>query len=126
MKETGRCTGLCCRHFHVGDPPMTPEDLAENARATREGEPFDRNNHRIYPDIEKVASMVIPLGLFKHNPVNHEEFRDWVCLYTCRHLKDNKDCGIYEERPHMCRSYPDFGICVYANCGCTYQLEREA
>ena len=34
--------------------------------------------------------------------------------YRCKHHnKNTKDCDIYEERPMMCRTFPDGGFCGY-------------
>lgn len=35
--------------------------------------------------------------------------------WTCKHLTDDRRCGIYDTRPLMCRSYPNAGTCGW--CG---------
>jgi len=37
-------------------------------------------------------------------------------FYSCKHLKSNGDCGIYKDRPGMCRKYPGDKLCEYPDC----------
>lgn len=39
--------------------------------------------------------------------------------YGCRHIQLNGDCGNYENRPSMCRSYPDGRACNFEGCTMT-------
>ena len=36
--------------------------------------------------------------------------------FTCRHIADNGDCSIYENRPDMCSKYPYGDRCSYQGC----------
>ncbi len=74
-----RCTALCCRYFALGiDEPETPEE-------------FD--DIRWYLVHENV-----------HVFVEDDEW--YLSVQTrCRHLQDNNQCGIYEDRPKICREY---------------------
>lgn len=74
-----RCSALCCRYFSLGiDTPETPED-------------FD--NLRWYLSHEAVHIFI--------------EDGDWyLSVQTpCKHLQDDNRCGIYEDRPKICRQY---------------------
>ncbi len=74
-----RCSALCCRYFSLGiDTPETPED-------------FD--NLRWYLSHEAVHIFV--------------EDGDWyLSVQTpCKHLQADNRCGIYEDRPKICRQY---------------------
>jgi len=95
LAEESRCTGHCCRDFSL---PFSPGELRR--RVIFEG----------LLDGEQIADMVIYLGwracVFKKD--GHR--------YTCRHLINGRDCGIYETRPVMCRDYPYGGRCKYEGC----------
>lgn len=42
-------------------------------------------------------------------------------LYTCRHWdEDTGLCGVYEDRPRMCRDYPYARACDHDDC-CQYR-----
>ena len=73
------CTALCCRYFSLPiDTPTTRED-------------FD--NLRWFMMHGRVTAYV--------------EDRIWyLCVYgDCKHLQDDYRCGIYYDRPHICRAY---------------------
>ncbi len=74
-----RCSALCCRYFALGiDEPETPEE-------------FD--DVRWYLAHENVHVFV--------------EDGDWyLAVQTkCQYLQDDNRCGIYEDRPKICREY---------------------
>jgi Fe-S-cluster containining protein len=73
------CTALCCRYIAL--PIDTPRTSA------------DFNDMRWFLLHEGVSVFV--------------EDGDWYIsiLTTCRHLQAGHRCGIYEERPRICRSY---------------------
>ena len=57
------------------------------------------------PDVHLVAPMLVPLRRIRG---------EW--LYTCKHLRKNGDCGIYEFRPRMCRDFPGESACPFPIC----------
>ena len=74
-----RCTALCCRYFALGiDDPETPEDY---------------DDIRWYLAHENVHVFI--------------EDDDWyLSIQTrCQFLQDDNRCGIYEDRPKICREY---------------------
>lgn len=74
-----RCTALCCRYFALGiDDPETPEDY---------------DDIRWYLAHENVHVFI--------------EDDDWyLSVQTrCQFLQDDNRCGIYEDRPKICREY---------------------
>jgi len=74
-----RCTALCCRYFALGiDEPETPEE-------------FD--DIRWYLAHENV-----------HVFIEDDEW--YLSVQTrCQNLQDDNKCGIYEDRPKICREY---------------------
>ena len=83
------CTGQCCERFCMPIDP-TADDF-DPAR---------------YDDGAQIAAMVIEL---EPEPKGSK-------AWTCRHFDtESRRCGIYEDRPAMCRRYPNDGTCGY--CG---------
>ena len=89
---SSRCTGHCCKRFMMEDSDCS-----------------------VLEDGEILRDMLIPLGLS-----DVDEDGDLLDLpvefFTCRHLQQNGDCGIYQTRPQMCRDYPSVVDCEYTNC----------
>jgi Fe-S-cluster containining protein len=73
------CTAKCCHYFAL--PIETPEE---------------------FTDFEYIRWFL----LHERATVFKEE-DDWYLLVhtTCRHLRDDYRCGIYETRPQICREY---------------------
>jgi len=65
-----------------------------------------------------VATMVVPLGVFPEGATlpSGEQARTTGMYYDCRHLLANGDCRIYEQRPKMCRDFPNGTSCPRAGC----------
>lgn len=138
MNEVTRCTGHCCEDFTLPFSPMQFAWWAKLLRLgklptywrlygkRRYGSELNKgavNNYN--PDeIRKVSEMII----FKYssktclgNPnrkIDHELYH-----YTCKHFnKSTGNCMNYENRPGMCRDYPNTGTCKYK--GCTRTCEK--
>ncbi len=73
------CTAKCCRYFAL--PIDTPEEFS---------------------DFEYLRWF-----LLHERATVFKEGDDWYLLVhtTCRHLRDDHLCGIYETRPQICRDY---------------------
>ena len=73
------CTAKCCRYFAL--PLEAPEDFA---------------------DFEFIRWF-----LLHERATVFKDGADWYMLVhtTCRHLRDDNMCGIYETRPQICRDY---------------------
>jgi Fe-S-cluster containining protein len=110
------CSGKCCAVFNF---PTPPEVLA-----TRGG-----------PDDAFLADMLVALTPdeaearvreFEVTPPEGFDLRTWVeaaPAYTCRHWdEETRLCGVYEQRPTMCREYPYAGGCQH-DCACDYRAE---
>ena len=129
-----RCTGHCCRCFYL---PINPAELAalvdteirhanfamgspetpHQVRAlilAREWE--GRALYRIL-DIIQIADMVEYLGwMTPQDRIDGAAGREPGNYYRCKNLQANGDCGIYEDRPMMCRGYPYGRACSYRGC----------
>ena len=122
-----RCVGHCCKCFALG---LTPDEL-EMQKVLGD------------PESDMIFGMIMPLGpmtnseAWKISGGVKEEFLsseekynpDHIAeRYTCKHLLPNGDCDNYENRPQMCRQYPDYGrggLCEYKECGAC-QLKKES
>jgi Fe-S-cluster containining protein len=78
------CTAKCCKYFAL--PIETPTD------------PEDFDFLRWYLLHDRAS-------LFTEE--NEDEENDWYLLVhtTCKHLREDNLCGIYETRPQICRDY---------------------
>lgn len=66
--------------------------------------------HPRWEEIEKIVSMIIPLG----------ENERGVPIFTCRHFDPmRKLCMDYENRPLMCSNYPYEGSSHCKHCNLT-------
>lgn len=81
-----RCTGRCCRGFYLG----SYGDLQRRAAAGDKEAVF-------------ILDMVGP-----HPP----EYRG---PFSCRHVGENGDCAVYDQRPRMCRVYPQGEACGFGD-----------
>jgi Fe-S-cluster containining protein len=94
-----RCTGHCCERFYL---PNTPGELENIAKCAEKGDAT------VAKEFRKVADMVIFLRRDDHKGVYH---------YTCKHFDvATRNCTDYEDRPRMCRSFPNDRPCPYEGC----------
>lgn len=104
------CGGHCCRAFFL---PFSPEELKEKQDQLEDG--------------PQIVAMVRHLGQFKTPPINRahpvEQDHGGGHWYTCANLTEEGLCGIYEDRPRMCRGYPYGASCNYAKCEAACRAE---
>lgn len=121
--QQNRCTGHCCRAFNIG----SREHLTvryQRAKARQAGGYANEDDL----DIIQVFEMTIPLPAKEstnwtgnpYEPTNRLTFKPRGSyegeLHTCKHLQDNGDCGNYENRPRMCRDFPNGYACEFVRC----------
>lgn len=112
------CTGKCCAVFNYS---VSRETLAARDDA----------------DSKFLADMLIDLTpdeaearaeRFNVTPPDGYTVREWADYgqaYTCRHWDEKTMlCGVYEDRPRMCRDYPYAGKCQH-DCACTFEASAE-
>lgn len=152
-KKEDRCTGHCCRSFGLQRSPAQLQAEFDRPKTdpTREkdidrlfgmliylgqfltnpiletkGETWTRKAMLIACKIEEKLTpppermTVAEEG--HHLRVRGDDPRG-LHWYACRHVQFNGDCGIYEERPDMCRRYPNGQECVFT--GCTWSTEGQ-
>ena len=106
---------MCCAAFYI---PYTRSQLR------KEVDPKDPDKR--LRDAAQIAEMVIPLTPKEANERQVQfggedgKFRwaDRGHHFTCRHWdEETRLCGIYEDRPEMCRGFPYGKGCGYG-CEC--------
>lgn len=113
-----RCTGHCCKRFAL---PYSPTELERAYAAWHASKPCflsdDGKDRQIPQDIHLVYPMVIPLGMHRRSPATGEYLGEAIHHYSCKHYDHTKqECTIYEQRPRVCRTYPDGNNCRYKHC----------
>jgi Fe-S-cluster containining protein len=96
MTPPSRCTGHCCRRFPLSATLAHVHELAA-----------DPGQH----EARQLVDMLIPLGTAPDRAGKDREY------FTCRHHDAvTGDCGIYADRPRMCRDYPYGNACEHSEC----------
>lgn len=115
---------------------LSPEEIVAEAAKKRDNPVKEK-------DAAQLAEMLIYHGKFRTNPLLKTKNESWALKgvrvgmreedealdkhgtynthnrdhwYGCRYIQLNGDCGIYETRPQMCRSYPDGQECGFEEC----------
>lgn len=118
------CKGFCCDDIGMN---MAPHELQNAYHMSIQRE--DRGKTKVMsmsiPD-SKIGlwydvHLIYPMLVFSHQDyihpdgdLNTKNEGRITYHYSCKHHnKKTKDCDIYEERPMMCRSFPDNGFCGY-------------
>jgi Fe-S-cluster containining protein len=98
-----RCSGACCKCFWLS------ESIEEIEKSYKRFTGELKDNGVVFNEIDIVYPMLIPVPPPKGACKDHY----W---YTCKHLKSDNNCGIYNTRPKMCSEYPYGAKCNYKNC----------
>ena len=115
------CKGFCCDDIGVRSAPHELQNSYH--RSIKRGERVKEDlitmsipgsGVHLWIDIH----LIYPMLVFTHqdnvHPDGDIQTEYTVYHYSCKHHnKKTKDCDIYEERPMMCRSFPDSGFCGY-------------
>jgi Fe-S-cluster containining protein len=121
---SSRCSGDCCKAFVLGNGQVNIKVLKDNIEHIKSGKKGqDKNGYGHIQDVKVLASMLVSLGKFTKHPLTGAKYSIPKELFTCKHLQDNGDCGIYESRPNMCRDYPHGKPCEYP--GCTWSADDQ-
>lgn len=120
VEREARCGGDCCRRFTL---PWGPGQLRaafttwrdSNGRASTWFDPVAGVSVPMIADIGQIAPMLRWLGrsAVGVTGVRGDAVADW---YTCSNLTPGGECGIYPDRPRMCRGYPYGRPCIYPGC----------
>jgi Fe-S-cluster containining protein len=109
--------GCCCR----GASPSIPyHQLLEKAA---NGDEFARNfftlfvPHGSHEDAKKIVPGLVERTLTASRKDKNFQSDEDIVFYQCRYIGDDNRCQIWEDRPDLCRAYPDSPFLVFApNC----------
>ena len=116
------CTGKCCAVFNYPTPP----DLLRLRSEGREGFWADQDRFLVDMLVELTPDEAVARAeRFEVTPPVGFDLRQWAEAapsYTCRHWdEETRLCGVYEDRPEMCREYPYAGRCQH-DCECSFTM----
>jgi len=114
-------TGQCCECSSPSSPAIKILEKAAN------NDEFSRDFLNIfvpYKNIEEVKKLfpkILERNLEAIKKSDCGEVNENnIVFYKCRFLKQDKNCAIYEDRPTLCRDFPDSPFLVFAP-GCAYE-----
>lgn len=102
-----KMTGLCCR---VASPSLPVIELIKRAA---EGDSFARDFLCLfepYQSIEEaraISPVIVENSLAQAEKSPKFQSQDQVVFFRCRYLMGKNECLVYEDRPQLCRDYPD-------------------
>lgn len=125
--------GECCEDIGLD---FSPEQIKNSyfywlKRGETKGDTISKKfeNNRPDPNWHTDIHLIYPMLIFiradhTHPEIPSEKHEKVIYHYTCKHFdKKKKICTIYEFRPTMCRTYPDFGYCRNPKCRWKKQVE---
>lgn len=117
------CKGFCCDDIGL---EVSPRELQNSYHQWADGERKNRESLSMSASGKTILMynyiyLTYPMLVFSHQDyihpdgdLNTENEGRITYHYSCKHHnKKTKDCDIYEERPLMCRSFPDNDFCGY-------------
>lgn len=127
-----RCTGHCCKSFIL--PWISPDTFERERLKYKDNEDISKifdmviylgNDPNQLPEI---AKKIIPIDNLKnYNPDAYKKSH----YYTCKwHDTLTGNCTNYENRPNMCRIFPDIadtnlnGSCEFNGCTKRFSLKQ--
>lgn len=119
----GVCLGFCCEAFPILLTMDERQRMIDWIAAGHPPEGWKRDDgevcHSTYRDArvspEFIRDMLIPLDRYVLDGTRRQ-------MHSCKHWDPNSRlCTIYEDRPSLCRTYPNYGPCDHAAAGCTFR-----
>lgn len=114
-------TGQCCR---CATPSYSPSELLKRAS---EGDQLARDFFSLfvpYNSIEEAREVnpgIVDKALnIALKSLSHDVTTQNLTFYKCRYILENNKCSIHENRPELCRSYPDSPFLLIPP-GCAYE-----
>lgn len=98
--------GMCCR---MASPSLPVVKMLAKAA---EGDSFARDFLTIFEPISNEEARLLSSELYDNARLQAEKSpkfdnKEQVVFYKCRYLKGKNECLVYEDRPRLCRDYPD-------------------
>ena len=123
-KQLARCTGQCCTLIPLISNTKGQLTLAQLGQLVEDEKDY---TDKVSEDKRVILDMVIPFEGPWPEPrqtealkvVGMEKYDHWWQgpVFTCKHF-DGKDCGIYEDRPGLCKRYgvASSAPCMFSDC----------
>lgn len=117
--ECGQC-GLCCTVATPSSPSI------ELLRRAGQGDAYSRDFLNLFEPYESMDELNKKFPDFIQRALNlaskSPKFKssDQVVFFRCRFVGQNNTCKIYEDRPNLCREYPDTPF-LLMHPGCSYE-----
>lgn len=111
-------SGECCR----GAAQVTPwQNLLKNAAAGDTTARTFLNQYIPYANLEE-ARQYAPDGVAASLAIaqSRGERKEDIIFYHCRFLRGKSECQIYEDRPSLCRDFPESPFGAIPDC-CGYK-----
>jgi len=120
------CKGFCCDDIGLYVSPSELQNSYHEVMLPHRDR--GKSMSMSAEDTEKIPRwedihLTYPMLIFSHQDYIHpdgeinyddENSREAVYHYSCKHHnKKDGGCDIYEERPMMCRTFPNSGFCGY-------------
>lgn len=115
-KKLGRCCDMAT--------PSSP--AVEMLRKASEGDSYARDFLSIFQpydsidDVRLKAPEFVDRALDLASRSNKFKSSDQVVFFSCRYLEGKNQCGVYEDRPQLCRDYPDTPF-LLMHPGCAFE-----
>lgn len=115
-----KMTGQCCRCAS----PSTP--AIELLKKAAEGNQFATDFFSIfipYPNIEEAMianKEIVQRSLKASEDEKNKVSKENIVFYHCRYISDDNKCLIHEDRPQLCRDYPDSPFLIFPS-GCAFE-----
>jgi len=116
--ECNMC-GHCCK---CASPSVSTAELIEKAK---NGDGFARDFLSIFvpyeniEDAKKVSPSIVERSFQVCEAPASKISKDQLVFYRCKFLSEENKCLIYEDRPQLCRNYPDSPFLVFSKT-CSY------
>lgn len=115
-KQLARCTGQCCTLIPLISDTSGQVTLAELEQLVEDEKDY---TDKVSVDKRVILDMIIPFEgpwAERREDGRYENWRHGP-VFTCKHF-DGKNCGIYEDRPDLCKRYGvKAGVpCMFEDC----------
>ncbi|MFH0702723.1 MAG: hypothetical protein V2B14_04195 [bacterium] len=114
-----KMTGQCCRCASPSTPAIKLLEKGANSE-------FARDFFSIFipykniEEAEKINPEMVKRCLNSAKKPTNKVSVNNIAFFHCRYIADDNKCLIYEDRPQLCRVYPDSPFVIFA-AGCAYE-----
>lgn len=120
-KKSFECkrTGICCR---LAGSEFTHEELKQKAL---NNDNFAAQFVSVFIPYENIQEARKVYPEYVDYLVDTNEIGEKLNLYHCKYLQGTNECPIYEDRPKICRDFPDNPFCLLPETCGFYKWKEE-